>query len=292
MAHFCAADHIISGADATGATHATALFSRPMIVALALVAAAGYAACALLIWRSAAATLTEKLLPLAAASLHGIALGLQTIHGDALSIGVTEALSLFAWQSALLLWLLSLFKPLRVLGLVIFPFAAMAAAGAALVPTAVTAEPITDWKASAHIFLSLMSAGLLTLATVQACALALQERLLHRHRQTRLASLMPPLQTLERDLFQLVALGAFLLSLALLTGFWFVHDLRAQHLVHKAVLSSGACLVFGALLWGRWRFGWRGRTAFVWALSGYVMLVLAYFGSKLVLEEILGRHWS
>jgi len=39
----------------------------------------------------------------------------------------------------------------------------------------------------------------------------------------------------------------------------------------------------------RFRYGWRGRTAIIWTLSGFVMLVLAYFGSKAVLELILQR---
>ena len=50
--------------------------------------------------------------------------------------------------------------------------------------------------------------------------------------------------------------------------------------------------VFAVLLFGRWRFGWRGRTATIWALSGFALLALAYFGSKIVLESILGRHWG
>lgn len=63
----------------------------------------------------------------------------------------------------------------------------------------------------------------------------------------------------------------------------------AQHLVHKTVLGIIAWLVFAVLLWGRWRFGWRGRTAIRWTLSGAVTLMLAYFGSKLVLELLLHR---
>jgi ABC-type uncharacterized transport system permease subunit len=263
-----------------------------MVLALACSAALVYLAATWLVWRSESAGLAERVLAPLAAALHGAALAAQVVDGASVRVGVTEAFSLFAWQSALLLWGFGLFKPLRALGLAIYPLTAFAAVWAAAAPTAVSTEPIADWQAAAHIFLALLSAGVLTLATVQACALALQERLLHRHRHTLLARSLPPLLVMERDLFQLVAIGAFLLSLALVTGFWFVHDLRAQHLIHKAVLSCGACAIFGVLLWGRWRFGWRGRTAFAWALCGYLLLVLGYFGSKLVLEEILGRHWT
>jgi ABC-type uncharacterized transport system permease subunit len=59
--------------------------------------------------------------------------------------------------------------------------------------------------------------------------------------------------------------------------------------VHKTVLSILAWWVFAILLWGHWRYGWRGRTAIRWSLSGFVVLMLAYFGTKLVIELILKR---
>ena len=66
-------------------------------------------------------------------------------------------------------------------------------------------------------------------------------------------------------------------------------NLFAQHLVHKTVLSIVAWVVFGILLFGRWRWGWRGSRAVQLALAGMVILVLAFFGSKFVLEVILKR---
>ncbi|MGD9407447.1 MAG: cytochrome c biogenesis protein CcsA, partial [Gammaproteobacteria bacterium] len=72
----------------------------------------------------------------------------------------------------------------------------------------------------------------------------------------------------------------------------FVDNVFAQHLVHKTVLSIIALLVFGVLLLGRWRFGWRGRKAIHWTLVGYGLLVLGYFGSRFVLEVLLQRQWG
>ena len=69
----------------------------------------------------------------------------------------------------------------------------------------------------------------------------------------------------------------------------FIHDLFAQHLVHKTVLSLLAWVIFAILLWGRWSRGWRGRKAIRWTLGGFFTLMLAYFGTKLVLELILHR---
>jgi ABC-type uncharacterized transport system permease subunit len=90
----------------------------------------------------------------------------------------------------------------------------------------------------------------------------------------------------------LIGAGFALLTLALLTGFIFVTNLRAQHLEHKTILSIAAWVVFAVLLVGRVRYGWRGRSAVRLTLSGFGVLVLAYFGSKFVLEYILGRHWG
>jgi ABC-type uncharacterized transport system permease subunit len=94
---------------------------------------------------------------------------------------------------------------------------------------------------------------------------------------------------MESLLFEMIALGFALLTLALGTGFMFLEDMFAQHLAHKTLLSVLAWSVFGVLLWGRFRFGWRGRTALRWTLVGFVVLMLAYFGSKFVLELILHR---
>jgi len=134
-----------------------------------------------------------------------------------------------------------------------------------------------------HVVLSVLGAGLLTLAAVQAVTVALQDALLHGKSASRLVQALPPLQTMERALFVLIALGFFLLSLSLLSGLLFVDDLMARHLAEKTVLSVVAWTLFGGLLWGRWRWGWRGRTAVRWTLGGYGALILAYFGTKLLL---------
>lgn len=262
-----------------------------MTFALAAFAALAYLLAAWLCWRTQR-SMAERWLPAAPIGLHAWALGLQVFHAGSITIGVNEALSLFSWQSALLLWAFCFREPLRTLGVAVYPLAAVGALLAAAWPTPASDLAITDWKARSHIVMSLLSAGLLTLAAVQAVLLALQERLLHRHEQTRLMRALPPLLTMERLLFQLVAVGFCLLSLTLLTGLWFIEDWLAQHLAHKTLLSILAWLIFGVLLWGRWRHGWRGRSAIRWALSGYATLILAYFGSKIVLEQILGRHWT
>lgn len=257
----------------------------------ALVAAAGYAVASVLIWRASSRAAATGAAAVAIA-LHAIALVGQIFVAGNLTLGITEALSVFSWQAAILLWALCLVQPVQILGVAIFPLAAAGAVGAALWPTSVTAIPLSDWKIQLHVVLSLFSAGFLTLAAAQSVTVAVQDRLIHAATSNRIVMALPPLQSMEQLLFVLISLGFFILSLALLSGLLFVDDLLAQHLAHKTVLSIVAWAIFGGLLWGRWRRGWRGRTAIRWALSGYGMLILAYFGSKLILEQILSRHWT
>ncbi len=253
-----------------------------------LIALGLYAICGLLAWKQRPQLVW---LPPFAVLMHFLALLSGLVHEGSLRIGVTEAASLFAWQSALLLWLFSFREQLSSNSLVIYPVAGVFAVWAALAPSPVTQVRVEDWQVSAHILISLLAAGLLTLAAVQSAALAIHERLLRKHQLAPSGGRMPPLQTMERVLFQLIGLGFLLLSLTLLSGLWFVHDWLEQHLAHKTVLSITAWLIFGVLLWGRWRHGWRGRTAIRWALSGYATLILAYFGSKIILEQIFEKHW-
>jgi len=97
---------------------------------------------------------------------------------------------------------------------------------------------------------------------------------------------------LESGMFTALSIGFVVLSLALFSGFFFVEDIFAQSLSRKVILSCLAWAILAILLFGRWRFGWRGRMARNWTIGGFCLLGLAYFGSKLVLENILGRHWG
>ncbi len=226
-----------------------------------------------------------------ALAAHGVALAHGSIQAGMLLIGIGTALSLFAWQAALLLWLFSLREAIGALGLVVYPLAGICALIGLVLPGAPGASDTLTWPLQLHILLSMLAYGLLTLGAVQAVVLALQHRQLHQGAPSRAFAALPPLQTMEALLFRLIAAGFFLLSLAIATGALFIDNLFTQHLAHKTILSLVAWLVFAVLLWGRRRYGWRGRVALRGVLGGYGVLVLAYFGSKLVLELILGQHW-
>jgi ABC-type uncharacterized transport system permease subunit len=169
-----------------------------------------------------------------------------------------------------------------------------AAVGAALTGAGRSyAEATTGgWELTAHILLSMAAAALLFAAAVTALLLVFLDRRLRTRRIAALPSALPPLDALEKVMFRLIAAGFGLLTLALLTGFVFVTNLFTQNLVQKTVLSLIAWLLFGVLLMGRLRFGWRGRSAVRWTLFGFGILALAYFGVKFVLEYLFGRHWG
>lgn len=261
---------------------------------LVFAVALGYLAAAGGIWRHlrAGVALWPAQTAAAAALLLHLALLARTgIQDGGLAIGVGTALSLFAWQASLLLWLFSLRQPIAALGLMVYPVAALCAITGVAVPLGSAATAALAWPVQMHILLSLLAYGVLTLGAVQAVAMAIQHRQLHEHRPRGAVASLPALQTMETLLFRLLTAGFFLLTLAIVSGALFIEDLFAQHLAHKTVLSLLAWLAFAVLLWGRWRHGWRGRMAMRWTLGAYGALILAYFGSKLVLEWLLGMHW-
>ncbi|HZX80084.1 MAG TPA: cytochrome c biogenesis protein CcsA [Lysobacter sp.] len=146
-----------------------------------------------------------------------------------------------------------------------------------------------DWRQQLHATLALLAYATLAVAALLAIGLSIQERAMRRREFHGWLKALPPLVQLESLLFRTIAVGFGLLTATLLTGVLFVENLFAQHLVHKTVLSILSWLAFGALLYGRRRHGWRGAKAVRWTLVAMALLVLAYFGSKGVLELVLHR---
>lgn len=229
-----------------------------------------------------------------AVSLHGIILYQGIDIPSGLNLGFFNAASLAMWMIALLLLLTLLRNPVENLAILLFPLAALTI-GLEGIFHAERILPLEQvWGVRIHIFSSFLAYGILTIAAFQALFLAIQDRQLHNKHPGWTLQLFPPLQVMETLLFRLIVVGFLLLSISLITGFMFFDDIFEeivrQHLVHKTILSIVAWIVFAVLLWGRWRYGWRGKKAIRWNLSGFVLLVLAYFGSKLVLELILERQ--
>ena len=224
---------------------------------------------------------------ISAVALHALYHYLSWRHGGGLDLRFFAALSLVGLGMAALTTVYAAAGRMGALGVVVFPIAA-----AALVGYAVSSGPQArdlDWRLELHAWFALLAYATLAVAALLAIMLWLQERALRRHEFHRWLRVLPPLTELETLLFRTIAVGFVLLTATLLTGVLFVEDFFAQHLIHKSVLSVLSWLVFGALLFGRWRYGWRGARAARWTLTAMALLVLAFFGSKFVLELVLRR---
>ena len=220
--------------------------------------------------------------------LHAIPLYQNMASPSGINMGVFNAFSLITWTITLLLLISSLSKPVENLGIALLPIAAIAIFLDSRYQTVHFLTDRVSGELTIHILVSMLAYSLFTLASVQAILLAIQDHHLRQRHPGGFIRALPPLQTMESLLFEMIAVGFVLLSLALLTGFAFLENMFEQRLAHKTVLSIIAWFVFGTLLWGRYRFGWRGQKALIWTLSGFVVLMLAYFGSKVVIELILG----
>jgi len=221
--------------------------------------------------------------------LHAYVLYALMLTDVGIDLSLFRVASLLAWLASALVLLAALRRPVENLGVGVFPLAALSLLAVGFSPA--QSQPLQSASAGLewHILLSLFAYSVLTLAALQAMLLYIQNQHLHNKHPGGFIRALPPLQTMESMLFQIIGLGFALLSAALISGFVALEDMFAQHLVHKTVLSILAWIVFGILLWGRWQFGWRGRVAIRWALGGFLVLMVAYFGSKLVLELILAR---
>jgi ABC-type uncharacterized transport system permease subunit len=204
-----------------------------------------------------------------------------------INFGFFNTASIVSLLVALMLLIAAISKPVEKLGIAVFPLAAIMLACNMIFPDNPQTIQTYDWKMHTHILSSIIAFSLLNIAAFQAILLAIQDHQLRKHNPKWFIQSLPPLQTMESLLFQMIMMGMIFLSISLLSGAIFVEDLFAQHLGHKTILSILAWIIFCGLLTGRSLFGWRGQTAMRWTLFGFAALLLAYFGSKLVYEFIL-----
>jgi ABC-type uncharacterized transport system permease subunit len=222
-----------------------------------------------------------------AAALHATVHVLAWRAAGGADLHFFAALSLVGLGMAVLTSLYGAGGRMAALGVIVFPLAALSMLGYTWHGQAATGS--LGWRLQLHAWCALLAYATLAVAALLAILLWAQERALRRRELHRWLRALPPLTELESLLFRTIAVGFVLLTATLLTGVLFVENLLAQHLVHKTVLSVLSWLAFGALLAGRWRLGWRGTTAVRWTLVAMALLLLAFFGSKFVLELVLGR---
>ncbi len=225
----------------------------------------------------------------AAVLVHALVHATDAARSESLPLHFFSALSWVALGMAALSTGVAWNRRFDALGRLVYPIAALCLLGFIVFPSDQPADSL-DWPLRLHALLALLAYATLALGAALALLLAAQESLLRARRLDHpLLRLLPPLTELESLLFRTLGAGFVLLTLALTIGAVFVENLFAQHLVHKTVLSALAWGIFGALLFGRLRYGWRGRRAVRLTLAAMLLLLLAFFGSKFVLELVLGR---
>ena len=223
---------------------------------------------------------------LVAMIVHALVLNHLIYQPTGLNLGFFVAFSLISWLVSIQIILCSIFRRIESLGIAVFPMGGLAC----LLSLVHFTDPVIisgDNSLQGHIMISVVAYSLIMLGAIQAGLLAYQDFSFRTHNPGGFVRFLPPMHDMETLLFQILGFGFICLSASLLTGLLFLEDIFAQHLVHKTVLSIVAWFILAILLFGRLQFGWRGKTAIRWSVSAFAFLMLAYFGSKLVLEIIL-----
>ena len=272
-----------------------------LLIVAYLLTALLYAGLALHFWRTRWTSAEAAALPgshtwergvvLAPLLLHAILLYQATLLGPQVTLGIGNAASLIVWLSVMIYWAGSFMHRMEGLQALVMPVAAIGCLLPLVAPPA-RALPNTEFVAfKAHLLISMLAYSFFTIASLHVLLMALLEKRLHGRQLRAGMGALPPLLTMERILFQLIGVGFVLLTLSLGTGILFSEEVFGRPLSpnHKTVFGVLSWAIFGALLWGRHRYGWRGRVAMRWTLTGFLMLVLAYFGSRFVLEVVLHR---
>ncbi len=270
-------------------------------ILLHLLVSSGYAGLAVFLWRDALTPVAAQDVPARASwahvalilplALHALLLARSVFAGDALYLGVGTAISVIIWLTVLIYWTGSFFYRLEGLQVLVVP----AAAGLSLLPLVMPAlHPLTNTHLAAfkaHLVISLLAYSFFTIASLHVLMMAVMERRLHRGNLPQFMQNLPPLLTMERLLFQIIFAGFVLLTLTLGSGILFSEEVfgKPMQFTHKTVFGILSWIIFGAMLAGRALYGWRGRVAMRWTLAGFLSLVLAYIGSKFVLEILLQR---
>ena len=201
-------------------------------------------------------------------------------HPEGLNLAFSNDLSLVGFMISLVVVGGSWFEPVASAGIVVFPLAALSALLVQLFPGEVFLVSTRHLLLDAHVLISLIAYSMLGVAAVLAILLWVRESGLRRAGGSA-AGTLPPLLVLERLLFQYLMVGFALLTLALISGFAYIRMLWLMGLWPKAALAVVAWILFGWLLWGRHRYGWRGRAAAGWTLAAFAALALSYFGTQL-----------
>lgn len=201
--------------------------------------------------------------------------------------GISEISTLIAVCISLLVLVSSVRKPLDNLLLGLFPLSILTIIASLTIASDYPPTDLNPGSAS-HVLLSIMAYSFITIAALQAGFLAYQNHQLKHGHAGGFISKFPPLQDMEVLLFELLWVGQILLSLGIITGLFFIDNIWGiDGVIHKTFFSVLSWIAFAILLWGRYKLGWRGVTAIRGTLTGFTLLIVGFYGSKLALEYII-----
>ncbi len=228
------------------------------------------------------------LLPIMVAlTTHAIWLYQHVLMVDGQDLQILNVVSLVTFIISLLSTIASKRLNTGVLMPVVYGFTALNFIAVSYLPSHYITHLETNPEVGSHIILALLAYSILSIASLFALQLAYLDNRLKNRKLPLTKINMPPIMTLEKSLFEFIFIGFILLSCTLLTGFIFLDDMFAQGKAHKAILSIIAWVIYGVLLWGHFKQGWRGRLTVYVTIIGSSLLTLAYFGSRFVREIIL-----
>ncbi|MCL2875752.1 MAG: cytochrome c biogenesis protein CcsA [Betaproteobacteria bacterium] len=276
----------------------------PILLHLHLIPAVLYAVLGLYFWgaRSAGAVASAKPIPgmarfervllVLALCAHGFALYKEIFPGGGMRFGFSVALSVAVWLAICFYWIEALYNRLDGLRAIMLPAGVLACLLVMFFPSPPLPETnIASPVFRMHFIIAMLAYSLFMLAALHAMLMAMATKQLQHARLSKALANLPPLLTMEALLFRLIGIAFVPLTLTLLTGIMFTETLfgTAFQFNHKSVFATISWLLFGILLIGRHFRGWRGRVALRWTLAGFITLMLAYVGSRFVIEVLLHR---
>lgn len=224
-------------------------------------------------------------------ALQGIGLYDGLFGEGGMRFSFSFALSLVLWLAVIIYWLESFRSRMDGLQPMVLPLAAISTALPVFFPQVHRVGHVDQWGFKLHFVVAMLAYSLFTLSALHAVFMGFAERKLHQRVLTKSLSSLPPILTMEALLFRMIVVAFALLTLALGSGAFFSESLfgKAMVLDHKTLFAFVSWGIFAALLIGRHAYGWRGRTALRWTLAGFMVLLLAYIGSRFVVEVLIGR---
>jgi len=219
--------------------------------------------------------------------VHLLGLHYPLFENKPLTLSFFSLASYVMWFISFILFITTIKRRLESLAIFIIPSAILSIVLAMYLGMSSGVSINVKSGLGAHIFTSLLAYSLLMLASFQALLLAFQNNKLRSLQVSGFSSSLPSLEDMEHLLFRFINIGVLFLSIALVTGFYFLDNLFGSQVAHKTILSLISWVVFSALIFGRWKYGWRGKKAINWTLAGFAILMLAFFGTKFVQEFLL-----